>query len=87
VLRRLDAGAAQAAIEACMARAEALIAETGARAQTPFLIEEAARLALELGNAPDGARLLGDARRAFEAMGAAGHAAQLAAELAAGEKD
>jgi len=87
VLRALDGVAAKAAIEACLVRAEALVAETGARAQTPFLIEERARLALDLGDARDGACLLREAQRAFAEMGAAGHAARLAAVLAAGEDE
>ncbi len=74
MLRALDGLASQAAIEACLTRAEALIDETGARAQTPFVIEERGRLA---GSAP----LLREAQRIFEAMGAAGHAARLAREL------
>jgi hypothetical protein len=80
VLRLLDGVSAKAAIEASLARAEALIAETGACAQTPFVIEERARLAIDLGDARAGAQLLREARRAFEQMGAAGHAARLAKE-------
>jgi len=80
VLRLLDGVSAKAAIEASLARAEALIAETGAGAQTPFVIEERARLAIDLGDARTGAQLLREARRAFEEMGAAGHAARLAKE-------
>ncbi|HVO25676.1 MAG TPA: hypothetical protein VMW56_18810, partial [Candidatus Margulisiibacteriota bacterium] len=80
VLRTLDGVAAKAAIEASLARAEALIAETGAGAQAPFVIEERARLAIDLGDARAGAQLLREARRAFEQMGAAGHAARLAKE-------
>ena len=79
---RLDGAAARAAIEACLGRAETLVAETGARAQTPFVIEERARLAMVLGDTSGGARLLQEARRAFDATGAAGHAARLASELA-----
>ena len=87
VLRALDGVTAKAAIEACLARAEALVAETGARAQTPFLIEERARLVMDLGDARDSARLLREAQRAFAEMEAAGHAARLAAVLAAGEEE
>jgi len=86
VLRALDGVTAKAAIEACLARAEALVAETGARAQTPFLIEERARLALDLGDARDSAGLLREAQRAFEEMGADGHAARLSRELAVAEE-
>ena len=81
VLRALDGGAAKAAIEACLARAEALVAETGACAQMPLLIEERARLAMDLGDAGDSVRLLGEAQRVFAEMGAAGHAARLAQEI------
>jgi len=80
VLRTLDGAAARDAIDASLDHAEALIAETGARAQTPFVIEERARLALVLGDVDGGVRLLEDARRAFEAMGAMGHEARLASE-------
>jgi class 3 adenylate cyclase/tetratricopeptide (TPR) repeat protein len=83
VLRALDGVAAKAEIETCLARAEALVAETGARGQTPFLIEERARLAGDLGDAREGARLLREAEQAFDAMGANGHAARLARELEA----
>jgi adenylate cyclase len=86
VLRALDGVTAKDAIEACLARAEALVAETGAGAQTPFLIEERARLAMDLGDARGSARLLREAQRAFEEMGAAGHAARLATELAVTEE-
>jgi class 3 adenylate cyclase/tetratricopeptide (TPR) repeat protein len=85
ILRTLQGAAARDAIEVCLARAETLIAETGARALTPFVIEERARLAAVLGDAPSGARLLQEARHAFEAMGAAGHAARLVSELAVAE--
>jgi class 3 adenylate cyclase/tetratricopeptide (TPR) repeat protein len=81
VLRALDGASAKSAIEACLGRAEALIAETGARAQLPFVIEERARLALDLGDAHEGARLLREAQRAFEEVEAVGHATRLAAEL------
>jgi len=87
VLRALDGVAAKTAIETCLARAEALVAETGARAQAPFVIEERARLVMDLGDARDSVRLLREAQRAFAEMGAAGHAARLAAELAAAEEE
>jgi hypothetical protein len=86
VLRALNGVTAKAAIEASLARAEALVAETGAGAQLPFLIEERARLALDLGDAREGTRLLREAQRAFEENGAAGHAARLARELAGPEE-
>ncbi len=86
VLRALDGVTAPAAIEACLARAEALVTETGARAQTPFLIEERARLVMDLGDAHAATRLLREAQRAFAEMGAAGHAARLASELATAEE-
>ena len=81
VLRTLDGTRPRSTIEACLARAEALVVETGARAQTPLLIEERARLAADLGDARAGARLLRGAQRAFAEMGAAGHAARLAEEI------
>jgi hypothetical protein len=46
------------------------------------VIEERARLAMVLGDTSGGARLLQEARRAFDVTGAAGHAARLASELA-----
>jgi tetratricopeptide (TPR) repeat protein len=81
VLRALDGTTAGAAIEVCLTAAEALVAETGAGAQTPFLIEERARLARDAGDSRGAARLLREARRAFAEMGAAGHAARLAEEI------
>ncbi len=86
ILRALDGAPARDAIEACLGRAETLVAETGARAQTPFVIEERARLARVLGDVRDSTRLLQEARDAFEAIGAAGHAARLASELAVGQE-
>jgi hypothetical protein len=82
VLRTLDGAAAGDAVEACLGRAETLVAETGACAQTPFVIEERARLAMVLGDTSGGVRLLQEARRAFDVTGAAGHATRLASELA-----
>ena len=64
VLRALDGTTARVAIEASLTCAETLVAETGARAQTPFLIEERARLAVDLGGAGAGARLLREAQQA-----------------------
>jgi tetratricopeptide (TPR) repeat protein len=87
VLRALDGATAKAAIEACLGRAEDLVAETGARAQLPFVIEERARLARDIGDAREAKRRLREALRAFEEMGADGHAARLAAELAGAEHD
>jgi tetratricopeptide (TPR) repeat protein len=69
IMRALEGAPACDAIEACLARAETLIAETGARAQTPFVIEERARLAMVLGDVLSSSRLLQEARHAFEAMG------------------
>ena len=83
VLRALDGVSAKAAIEACLARAEALIAETGARAQLPFLIEEHADLAMDLGDPRESVRLLREAQRAFAEMGAAGHAERISRQLSA----
>jgi adenylate cyclase len=87
VLRALDGATAKAAIEVCLGRAETLIAETGAYAQLPFVIEERARLALDLGDAREGTHRLREAQLAFEKLGADGHAARLAAELAGAERD
>jgi len=58
-----------------------VVVETGAGAQTPFLIEERARLARDVGDSRGAARLLREAQRAFAEMGAAGHAARLADEI------
>jgi class 3 adenylate cyclase/tetratricopeptide (TPR) repeat protein len=82
VLRALDGVTAKAAIEASLGRAEALAAETGARPLLPFVIEERARLALDLGDAAVGQRRLREAQRTFEEIGAAGHVVRLASELA-----
>jgi hypothetical protein len=63
ILRALDGAAARDGIAACFARAGALVAETGACAQTPFIIEERARLAMVLGDARGAERLSEEARR------------------------
>jgi len=81
VLRAVDGTAARAAIEASLTRAAELVHETGSCAQIPFLIEERARLATDLGDVRDAERLRREAQRAFEDMGAAGHAARIGRQL------
>jgi tetratricopeptide (TPR) repeat protein len=79
-LRESEGRAARDEIEATLARADALIHEKGARAWTPFVCEERARLAQFLGDAA-AEQHLREAHRLFTEMGATGHAERLATEL------
>jgi len=81
VLLQADGPSARSSIEAELARAEALIHETGARALAPLVLEERARLARLLGDEPGFERELREAHRLFAELGATGHAERLAREL------
>jgi tetratricopeptide (TPR) repeat protein len=81
MLRESEGPSARDQIEATLARAEALIREKGARAWTPFVCEERARLAQCLGNHDAAEQHLREAHRLFTEMGATGHVERLAREL------
>jgi class 3 adenylate cyclase/tetratricopeptide (TPR) repeat protein len=83
VLRIAQGAEARNAIDAALSEAEALVETTGIRAWQPFLHVERAELAGLLGDAAARERELREAYRLFSEMGAAGHAARLAAELRA----
>jgi hypothetical protein len=70
VLRRIDGVAARPAIEAALARAAALIAETGAVVYAPELHVERAALAQLLGDSEGHGRELREAQRLYAEMGA-----------------
>ena len=70
VLRRTDGISAQADIENALARAEALIEQTGAALYAPRLHEERAAFARLLGRTDDAARELREAKRLYGAMDA-----------------
>jgi hypothetical protein len=74
------AGAADE-IEACLARAHALVSETGGRVLEPQIGEERARLAELRGNREAATALLKCAHALYVEIGAAGHAERLAREL------
>ncbi len=77
---RADAGSGAAKeIEACLARALALVEETGGRALEPQIIEERGRLVTLQGD--DGAETLRRAHALYIEIGATGHAERLAREL------
>jgi tetratricopeptide (TPR) repeat protein len=80
--RCIDAIAARAAIEATLARIDAIVAATGARLYVPSVHEERAGLAQALGDAEAWRRELVAARDLFAAMGADAHAARVAGQLA-----
>ncbi len=83
VLGRADGERARAAIEAALARAELLIAETGARVHAPALHVERAALAQLLGNQADRIRELRSAERLFREIGAPLRADAIASQLRA----
>jgi class 3 adenylate cyclase/tetratricopeptide (TPR) repeat protein len=83
VLLRADPAGARAAIEAALARAEALIEETGLLSNAPFVHLERARLAHAVGDEASRQRELREAERLFTEMGAPIRAAQAAKELGA----
>jgi adenylate cyclase len=82
VLMQSDGAAARSAIAAELDSAGALIDETGARALSPLVYEERARLARLLDDEPGFERGLREAQRLFVELGATGHAERLARELA-----
>jgi len=78
---RVDAGAsAHREIEACLARADTLVEETGGRALAPQIIEERARLAALRGDDEASGSELRQAHALYLEIGATGHAARLAKE-------
>ncbi len=81
VLVRARGAKAKREIDAALARALALVEETGARLYEPFIREEMAELARLTGHEEARRREVREAHRIFTKMGAAGHAARLAAEL------
>jgi len=83
VLLRVDAAGARAAIDAALARAEALTEETGLLSNAPVIHLERARLARAVGDEGARERELREAERLFTEMGAPIRAAQVAKELGA----
>jgi hypothetical protein len=81
VMLRTDPVGQRAAIEAALARALALVEETGARANEPFIRVQRARLAGLLGDRALKRQELAAARDQFAALGARARADRLAAEL------
>jgi class 3 adenylate cyclase/tetratricopeptide (TPR) repeat protein len=80
ILRASEGRRARDGIEALLARADAWIRDSGARAWAPFVHEERARLAELMGDAAGSAQPLREAQRLFEAQGPHGHARRLARE-------
>jgi ATP/maltotriose-dependent transcriptional regulator MalT len=78
VLLKTEGADGQAAIESSLNRALALVDETGARAEEPFIRRELAELARLTGDETACERELAEARRLFEDMGADALAAGLA---------
>ncbi len=70
--------AARAEIEAAIAQAFAWLAESGAEALRPRVLEARAALARAAGDAASSESDLAEALRLYRAMGADGHAARLA---------
>ena len=81
ILRRARGAEARDEIERSLDRALELVEETNGRSIQPQLIEERARLAGLLGDAPACQRGLRDSHRHYTEMGATGHAQRLATEL------
>jgi len=81
VLLRGRGAKAKGEIEAALARALALVEETGTRLYEPFIRVELAELARLTGDEEAARRELREAHRLFTEMGAAGHAARLAPKL------
>jgi class 3 adenylate cyclase len=69
------------AIDAALARAQALVEQTKARAYLPFIAEARAELARAHGDAAGAARAFAEAHRLFVEMGARGHAERLAGQV------
>jgi len=83
VLLRADSAASDRAIAKCLARALALVEETGAAALEPFVRVELAELARARGEDELATSELREAHRLFTAIGAPLRAAEIAAEIAA----
>jgi class 3 adenylate cyclase/tetratricopeptide (TPR) repeat protein len=81
LLLRLEGSDAREEIEAALARALAVVQETGARVYEPELHEVRAELAGLLGDEAGRERELREAHRLYIEMGATGHAERLAREL------
>jgi class 3 adenylate cyclase len=81
ILLRTEGRAARVAIEAELARADAIIEQTGARAYTPFVLVTRAALSRALGDKPGHERQLSEAQRLCLEMGATGWAERVAHEL------
>jgi adenylate cyclase len=80
LLYREDPGSPQR-IEAVLAQAEALLAETGGDVMRPWILTLRAKLARVCGETDEYRRRLRDAYRIFNRMGASGHAERTAGEL------
>jgi len=81
LLLRAEGSAAREAIEAELARADAIIEDTGARVFAPFVTVERAALARALGDKAGYERQLQEAQRLWLAMGATGWAERVAQGL------
>jgi len=81
VLLRTEGLAAREAIEAELARADGIIEQTGAKAYAPFVLVTRAALARSLGDKERHERLIREAQRLWNEMGAAGWAERIAREL------
>jgi class 3 adenylate cyclase len=81
ILLRTQGPSAREAIEAELARADAIIQDTGARAFAPFVTVERAALARALGDEAGHDRHLREAQRLWLEMGATGWAERVAHEL------
>jgi ATP/maltotriose-dependent transcriptional regulator MalT len=81
ILLHTEGPIAREAVEAELARADAIIEQTGARAYAPFVLVERAALALTLGDKAGRERLLREAQQLWLEMGATGWAVRIAHEL------
>jgi len=81
VLLRSEGARARSAIEAALAHAAALVAETGYRSLAPRIHEERAALARAVGDDAERQRQLREAHRLFTAMGATARAEAVARQL------
>ena len=77
VLVQLEGAGGARVVGRALARVEALVRETGARAYAPFVHEQRARLALLCGDGARWRRELAEARQQLSAAGAAGHVRRL----------
>ncbi|NIR59645.1 MAG: hypothetical protein GWO02_09040 [Gammaproteobacteria bacterium] len=84
-LRASPGQSAARAIEACLDRALELVRDSDAHVFEPQILEECARLAALCGDGAAASEGLGRARAAYSKIGATGHSARLAKELALGE--